>query len=137
MNNTQQKDIATKCLEKLDIYKPYIKKFKSTGMPCFYENYAGFWVDQEPEVYNKMKEVEEEYKVLVYALTHEITDYGETWSMLCVPQDTDGVDDLILPTSRPDTFYTFSYVWNKSNPIFSELGDIVVRTLGGGIKRVH
>ena len=30
-----KKDIAIECLEKLDIYKPYINKFKSKGIPCF------------------------------------------------------------------------------------------------------
>ena len=131
-----QKDIAIQCMEKLDIYKPYINKFKSTGMPCFFENYAGFWVDQEPEVYTKMKEVEEENNILVYALTHELTDYGETWAMLCVPNDTDIIEDVLGRFNNTE-FYALSYVWNKSNPIFSEFGDIVVKAYCGGIKRVH
>ena len=29
MDKVKQKEIAIQCLEKLDIYKPYIKKFKS------------------------------------------------------------------------------------------------------------
>ena len=41
MDKIQQKEIAVQCLEKLDIYKPYIRKFKSkTGTPCFFENYT-------------------------------------------------------------------------------------------------
>lgn len=131
-----QKDIAIQCLEKLDIYKPYINKFKASGMPCFFENYAGFWVDQEPEVYNKMKEIEEENNVLVYALTHELTDYGETWAMLCVPKDTDIMEDVLGRFNNTE-FYALSYVWNKSNPILSEFGDITIKSYCGGIKRVH
>ena len=80
-----QKEIAIQCLEKLDIYKPYINKFKSQKtLPCFFENFAGFWADQEPKLWNKIKEVEKEFGCLVYAITHEITDFGECWSMLCV-----------------------------------------------------
>lgn len=135
MDKMQQKELAIRCLEALDIYKPYINKFKSTGMPCFYESFAGFWVDQEPEVYNKMKEVEVEYNCLVYAITHEITNYGETWSMLCVPESADGLDD-VLGSFNQREYYAFSYTWNKSNPIFSELGDVVVMSKFGGIKRV-
>ena len=42
MDRIQQKELAIKCLEKLDIYKPYITKFKSAKtMPCFYENFGG------------------------------------------------------------------------------------------------
>ena len=131
-----QKDIAIQCLEKLEIYKPYINKFKSTGMPCFFENYAGFWVDQEPEVYKKMKEIEEENNVLVYALTHELTDYGETWAMLCVTADTDIMEDVLGRFSNTE-FYALSYLWNKSNPIFSEFRDITIKSYCGGIKREH
>jgi hypothetical protein len=137
MDRTTQKELAIKCLEALDIYKPYIRKFKSkAGTPCFFEHYAGFYIDQEPEIYNKMKEVEAEYGYLVYAVTHEITDIGETWSMLCVPESTETVEDL-LDRFNQNEYYVLAYVWNKSNPMFSELGDIVVKSFAGGIKRIH
>ena len=58
MDKVLQKEIAIQCLEKLDIYKPYIKKFKSeAGAPCFFENFGGFYADQEPELYKKIDEV--------------------------------------------------------------------------------
>ena len=137
MELTTQKEVAIQCLEKLDIYKPYITKFKSkAGIPCFFENFAGFYVDQEPEIYNKVKEVEQEYNCLVYAITHELTDMGETWSMLCIPQDSEEIED-VLGSFNQREYYAFSYVWNKANPIFSEFGDIVVKSFGGGIKRIH
>lgn len=133
-----QKEIAIACLEQLDIYKPYIRKFKSkAGIPCFFENFAGFYVDQEPEIYNKVKEVEAEYGCLVYALTHEITDYGECWSMLCVSKDSESITDCISRDGMDGPmFYTFAYVWNRSAEHFSEFGDIVIRSFGGGIKRI-
>ena len=137
MNREQQKEIAIKCLETLDIYKPYIRKFKSkAGIPCFFEHYAGFYVDQEPEIYSKMQELEREHNVLVYALTHEITNLGETWSMLCVPSDTESIEDC-LGRFNQNEYYVFAYVWNKSNDLFSEFGDIVVKSFGGGLKRIH
>ena len=137
MDKVLQKDIAIKCLEKLDIYKPYITKFKSKAtLPCFYENFAGFWADQEPELYTKVKEVEEESGRLVYAITHELTDFGECWSMLYVPSECEDIDELIMDTGRSDVFYVLAYTWNKSNPMFSEAGDIAVRSFGGGIKRI-
>ena len=138
MNSLTQKNIAIKCLETLDIYKPYIIKFKSrAGIPCFFENFAGFYVDQEPEIYTKVKEVEEVFGVLVYALTHELTDFGETWSMLCVPDDIEEEVNACIGKFNQNEYYVFAYVWNKSNPIFSEFGDIVVRSFAGGIKRIH
>ena len=138
MENLTQKEAAIQCLEKLDIYKPYIRRFKSAaGVPCFFENFAGFYIDQEPEIYSKVKEIERKYGYTVYALTHEFTDFGECWSMLCVPKDNDCADDLVFETGNYNRFYAFAYVWNKSNQDFSEAGDIVVRTFGGGIKRIY
>lgn len=137
MNKETLKEIAVECLEKLDIYKPYIQKFRSEKtMPCFYENFAGFWADQEPVLWSKVKEVEEEYSCLVYAITHELLEFGECWSMLCVSRHTKSMEDCLGAFSKPNTFYTFAYVWNKTNEDLSEFGDIAVRSFGGGIKRI-
>ena len=78
MDKILQKEIAVQCMEKLGIYKPYIRKFKSkVGIPCFFENFAGFYADQEPELWTKIKEVEVSYDCLVYVITHEFVDGDE------------------------------------------------------------
>lgn len=132
-----QKELAIKCLEILDIYKPYINKFKSkAGIPCFFENFAGFYADQEPKLWNKIKELEKERGYLIYAVTHELTEFGELWTMLCVPKSCEGIDELLDKHSE-NTFYAFSYTWNVSNEYFSELGDVLVKAAYGGIKRLY
>lgn len=139
MDRVLQKEIAVQCLEKLDIYKPYIRKFKSkAGIPCFFENYAGFYADQEPELWQKIKEVEEEYGCLVYAITHSILDSADLWSMLCVPKECDGVEEILglINQTNQSEYYAFTYTWNKSYGFFSEFGDIAVRSFGGGVKRI-
>ena len=74
-----QKELAIQCLEKLGIYKPYIRKFKSKQtMPCFFENFGGFWADQEETLWTKIKAIQDEYGCLVYAVTHERTELGDT-----------------------------------------------------------
>lgn len=137
MDKAAQKEIAIQCLEKLDIYKPYIKKFNSeAGTPCFFENFCGFYADQEPEPWKKIKEVEAEYNCLVYAVTHEYFEFGECWSMLCVSKDSESIDDCFGAFSRPNTFYAFAYVWNQTNKQLSEFGDVVVQSFAGGIRRI-
>lgn len=132
-----QKEIAISCLEKLDIYKPYIRKFKSkAGIPCFFENYSGFYVDQEEELFNKIKEVEKEYSCLVYAITHEFLEFGECWSMLCVPNDVETADDVLQSYSNNNRYYAFAYVWNATAEHFSEFGDVVVHAAYGGLRRI-
>jgi hypothetical protein len=131
-----QKEIAVECLEKLDIYKPYIRKFRSAaGIPCFFENFGGFYADQEPELWKKIKEVESEYGCLVYAITHEFFEFGDCWSMLCVSKDTEEVTDCLLQNTI-SRFYAFAYVWNATDDYLSEFGDVVVQSFGGGIRRI-
>ena len=131
-----QKEIAIECLKKLDIYKPYIRKFEKEDMPTFFERCAGFYLFNEPVLQDKVKKVQEEYGVLVYALTHEWLEFGECWSMLCVSKSTETIEDCIMDTARPNIFYTYSYVWNQDNDHFSEFGDIVVQSYGGGLRRL-
>ena len=45
-----QKEKAIEIMEKLNIYKPYIKGFREENKVCFFEGFGGFWVDQEPEI---------------------------------------------------------------------------------------
>lgn len=135
MDKAVQKEIAIECLRKLDIYKPYINKFKSkAGIPCFFENFAGFYADQEPELWQKIKEVEAEHECLVYAITHEFINGDEMWSMLCVPKDCESADELLGYMSN--CIYAFAYTWNKSTEYFSEFGDVFVKSFGGGIRRI-
>lgn len=137
-----QKEIAIQCLKKLDIYKPYIRKFENEDMPTFFERYAGFYLFNEPVLQAKVKEVQEEFGVLVYAITHEWLEFGECWSMLCVPEINEGaedcitIEDCITDTSQANTFYVHSYVWNQDNDFCSEFGDIIVQSAGGGIRRL-
>ena len=131
-----QKEIAIQCLQKLDIYRPYIRKFEKEDMPTFFERFAGFYLFNEPVLQAKVKEVQEEYGVLVYALTHEWLEGMECWSMLCVSKSTESIEDCITDTPRPNVFYTYAYVWNQENGTFSEFGDIVVQSGGGGIRRL-
>lgn len=132
-----QKEIAISCMERLDIYKPYIRKFKSkAGIPCFFENFAGFWADQEEKLWAKIKEVEKEFGVLVYAITHERIDGQSMWSMLCIAQNPDSIDDFLFDFGQPRHFYAHAYTWNEDVEYFSEFGDVVVKSFGGGIRRV-
>ena len=131
----QQKAKAIEMLKKLDIYKPYIKGFEQEDRVCFFERFAGFWVDQEPAVYEKVKEFEEKHNCTVYAITHEFMEFGECWDFLYVSQYTEDWE-WICEQCDNVSYYAAAYVWNKDFPEDSEFGDIVVKTFGGGITRI-
>ena len=131
----EMKNEAIRRLQAMQIYKPYINGFKSKAQRvCFYENFGGFWVDQEPEVEQKMKEVEQEYNGVVYAITHEFTNFGECWSFLMVSKYDEEWEYEF--EQYGNKFRTFAYVWNVDDDMCSEAGDIAVQSFGGGIRRI-
>ena len=130
----QRKEQAVKLLEQLDIYKPYINGFKQSDKVCFYENFGGFWVDQEPDIEKKMQKIEKEYNCTVYAITHEYTDIGEFYDFLIVSEDDEEWDYLVEEYQK--NYAVYAYVWNKSDDWCSEFGTVVIKPFGGGIKRI-
>ena len=65
-----KKEKAIEIMKKMEIYKPYINGFEQKDKVCFFEQFGGFWIDQEPELHKKMKAIEEKHKCKVYAVTH-------------------------------------------------------------------
>lgn len=128
------KEQAIEILKQLDIYKPYIDGFREKDKVCFFENFGGFWIDQEPEAYKKMQEIEQKHDCKVYAVTHEYTEFGECWSYLIVTAYPEEWNDLVYKNGN--MFCAFAYVWNKDDEWCSEFGSIGVRSFGGGLKRV-
>ena len=132
--NMAKKRKAIELLKELDIYMPYIEGFKERNQVCFFENFGGFWIDQEPEVYAKMKELEKKYSCLVYAVTHEFTEFGELYDFLIVTDYPEEWDTLVYSQGNRHT--AFAYVWNKDDDWCSEFGSVIVESFGGGIRRV-
>lgn len=137
MNTTmeEKKQQAIKYLERLNIYPPYIDGFKEENKVCFFERFGRYWAEQEPEIQAKIREIETKYKCLVYAVTHEFTDFGECWDFLIVTDYKCEWRTLLMPMER-NAFSAFAYVWNKDVPSNSEFGSIGVRSFGGGICRI-
>ena len=127
-----QKQQAIKQMEVLDIYKPYIKAFKDKGVITLFENYGGFYIE-ESELLTKIKEFEQEYDAVVYAVTHELTHFGELYDFLYVSKYE---EEWEMAMEELQLGYANAYVWNKSDDWCSEFGSIAVRSFGGGIKRV-
>jgi hypothetical protein len=134
MKHEKRKIKAIEIMEKMDIYKPYIKGFRESDKVCFFERFGGYWVDQEPEIHDKMKEIEKEYNCTVYAITHEFTQFGECYSFLLVTNYKSEWKNLVV--TENGTHYAFAYVWNKDDDWSSELGTVGVKSFGGGITRV-
>lgn len=134
MRFSAKKKKAIELMKKMDIYKPYIRGFEESNKICFFEQYGGYWAEQEPALYEKIKEFEKEYDCLVYAVTHELTEFGELFDFLIVTDDPDEWDDIVY--SEGNRHMVYAYVWNKTDDFCSEFGSITIQSFGGGIKRI-
>lgn len=131
---TKQKDKAIELMKHMDIYKPYIQGFRENGMVCFFERFGDYWADQEPELYAKMREIEQKYRCMVYAITHEWFEFGECYSFLIVTAYPEEWTTLVQ--SKGNKHAAFAYVWNKDDDECSEFGSVMVHSFGGGIRRI-
>lgn len=135
-----KKEIKQKAIElltQLNVYFPYVKAFKDREDICFFEQYGSYWLDQEPEIYKKVKEIESEYKLTIYAITHEFFDFGECWSCLYIPNEyPEEWDGLLTPSRDPRKVYVQAYVWNKDRDECSEFGTVEISCFAGGLRRI-
>ena len=135
MTKQAKKNKAIELMKTLDIYEPYIQGFEQSDKVCFYEMFGGYWVEQEKEIYDKMKQLKNKYKCVVYAITHEFTDFGELYDFLIVPKYKSDWKGLLYRQSNNE-FIAYAYVWNRTDDLCSEFGSIVIQSFGGGIRRV-
>lgn len=130
-----QKEKAIELLKQLDIYKPYIERYKEKNYVCFFERYGGYWAYQNEELAAKINEIERKYGCLVYAVTHDYSSIGEMYSLLIITKYPKEWNGLVETTGNIHT--CFAYVWNKDDDWCSEFGNVTVKSWGGGIKRIY
>ncbi len=132
----EKKIKAVEYMKMLDIYKPYINGFKAKqSKVCYFERFGGYWAWQNDLLTQKIKEIQEKYSCCVYAVTHEHTEMGECYSFLIVTDYKEEWPETIKYLGGRN-FEVFAYVWNVEDDNCSEFGDIVVQSMGGGIRRI-
>lgn len=130
-----KKQQAIKHMKQIGIYDEYIKEFEKNNYVCYFEYFGGYWAFQRPEVQAKMKELEEKYNCVVYAITHEFAEFGECYSFLFVSDHRQDWKYNVDPQGN-NKFLVFAYVWNKDDDFCSEFGTIAIQSFGGGIRRI-
>ena len=71
----EKKNKAVELLHKLNVYKPYIEGFEKENKVCFFENFGGYWVYQEPEIEKKMREIEAKYSEYLLLCKYTATNF--------------------------------------------------------------
>lgn len=132
----EMKRNAVRNLLKIKCFPAYKEAFRRSNTITMYEGIGGYYVDEEnePELMEKIAEVEEKYGGMVYGVIHQRTEFGELYSMLWQTKWKE--DDKYCVQEWNNVYYVHSYVWNKTDDWSSEFGDIGIVERFGGLIRV-
>ena len=134
MERKEIKAKAVEILKEMGVFSPYIEAFEKKDVVTMFERYAGFWAYQYPELQEKIKRFEEHYNCVVYAVTHEIFEFGECYTFLIVTPYKEEWEELI--ENVEGTYYNYAYVWNKDCDWCSEFGTVGIKAGLGGLRRI-
>lgn len=127
----KQKAEAIQRMKKLGVIKDAIKQFEEDDIVMVSENGFLYWLDDEQG--KMVNEFEEEYGGLVYMVIHNITQFGELYSMLYVSKHQ---DEWEYDNEDLGQGYALAYVKNIDDDFCSELGSIAIQNRFGGIVRL-
>lgn len=138
MNRQEQKELAVKAMREMQIDPAYIKAFKNKDVVTQFIRYAGYFVDENTEcnLLQKIKEIEEETGICVFAVTQENFEFGRCFTMLCVSKYEEDAGHLLERGDKGE-FYVFSYVYNADVEWCSEFGTCAFNSVYGGLRRLY
>lgn len=134
----QQKQIACECLKHFGVLENVRKEFEETGKLYYSERLNGvfdgilYWVSNHPEWEKQIKDLEEEYGILVYHAYLYHASYGTVLDCLYVSSDPDCFEDTLEDCKEG---IARIYAINLTEPDFSEFGSGAYKPRNGGISK--
>lgn len=134
---TTPKDVASWALRELSVCTPYVLDYEANGSIYLFEpNKAPERIAPGSELYNKIREIEEQQHITIYAVTHDnLAPIGEMYSYLCISPYEEDWDHMVHYQGN-NRFMVYAYVQNVADDRCSESGYILVFAYHNGIWRL-
>lgn len=128
-----KKEEAIKRMKVLNIFDETIRQFKDSDLVSCSEPPLGanYWLNDEQKAI--VEKFEKEYNALVYFVVRSYTVFGMLDSMLYV---SDYEEEWEMDNEDLKERFVYAYVHNFDEPMFSEIGSIVVEPRFGGLVRI-
>lgn len=132
MLRQKQKEEAIKRMNLLLLNENIIKEFKEEEKLNLSESNLGilYWLNEEQK--EMVKKFEEENGGLVYHLIHNLTTFGEIYSIFYVSKNE---DEWQFDYEDIEENLAFVYVKNVDDPLSSEYGSIGFKSVNSGLVR--
>lgn len=138
--NTPQELKAIKCMEALNIYKPYIDIFKKQKTLCLFEDFAGFYQSHTSPLLAKKQEIEQANGIYIYAMIDAKDEVDEVYILLAFSsddaEDNPEVDINDISVTGVNEYLVYAYIWNRTNEKMSGLDYVTVKSLCGGLSYI-
>lgn len=130
-----QKSVAIRAMRILGLDAAIVSEFERDGKVYMFENGVAKEIEEDSEVYCKIRALEKERGMLVYAVTHERFGFGECFSFLDVSKyEEDWAWEISM--FLVGIYAVHSYVWNVTHPECSGSGRVLIQVCEYGIERV-
>lgn len=140
LTNTPQELKAIKCMEALNIYKPYIDIFKKQKTLCLFEDFAGFYLSYDSTLITKKQEIEQANGIYIYAMIDAKDKTDELYILLAFSsddaEDNQEVDINDISVTGVNEYLVYAYIWNRTNEKMSGLDYVTIKSLCGGLSYI-
>jgi len=129
----EKKVEAIRRMKLINLMPEIIEQFKENDM-VHYSEHMGilYWLSNKPKWVEKVKELEEQYRILVYHAELSYLEFGTCLTLFYV---SDYKDEWERDRQDLIEMNPIVYVWNIDNERCSEFGSITFKSLNGGVKR--
>ena len=123
-------------MKKLNYFSPSIEEFRRYGKVMINEPPIGahYYIDEDEDLVQKIREMETEDNVVVYAVIRTWTNIGQLDSIVYVD---DWQEDWERFDEDADDGLLYTFTWNRQDEGFSDYGSIAYKkTPAAGLMRV-
>lgn len=133
----EPKHVGAWALREMNVSRPYVLDYEANGnIYLFDRRKAPERIAPGSELWNKIKEIEEQRHVTIYAVTHDyLPIVGEMYSYLCISPYPEDWEHMVRHHGD-DHFLVYAYVQNVSYDRCSEFGYIMVLARYNGMVRL-
>lgn len=132
------KEVAAWALRELNVSTPYVLDFEANDSVYLFDQGNVRRISPSSELMAKIREIEKERKVKIYAVTHDyLFAVGEMYSFLCISLYEEDWDGMVYSIrNHAGLVRVYAYVYNVAIPEYSESGYVLLRSEHGKLVRV-
>ena len=131
---SEMKVKALELMEQLKLNPLFEMRFFAFDKIAYFEKHTPLFGDVQNVVLEKVKEIEKDQDLLVYAVTSDEMQFGKCYSFLVVSPYEEDWNCLLW--TEGTLHFVYAYVWNTTDEWRSESGRVILLNENGKLVRI-